>query len=89
VAVSISTDRFFSFETSLSITCVLTEEARRQWQLKVFKAIIDAYEVALVEYNNAVSEEENKAVAIKGSNPNFTDRLKIQSFEKIVFLYGG
>lgn len=76
VAVSISTDRFFSFETSLSITCVLTEEARRQWQLKAFKAIIDAYEVALVEYNNAVSEEENKAVAIKGANPNFYRQIE-------------
>lgn len=76
VAVSISTDRFYSFETSLSITCMLTEDARKQWQLKTFKAIIDAYEVALIEYNNAVSQEENKASAIKGSNPNFYRQIE-------------
>ncbi|WP_228409943.1 hypothetical protein [Chryseobacterium viscerum] len=76
VSVSISTDRFYSFETSLSITCILTEDAKKQWQLKTFKAIIDAYEVALVEYNNAVSEEENKAVAIKDSNPNFYRQIE-------------
>ncbi|WP_426476647.1 hypothetical protein ACP3T3_15105 [Chryseobacterium sp. CBSDS_008] len=76
VAVSISTDRFYSFETSLSISCVLTEDAKKQWQLKTFKAIIDAYEVALAEYNNAVSVEENKAVAIKDSNPNFYRQIE-------------
>ncbi|WP_223598267.1 hypothetical protein [Chryseobacterium sp. GVT01B] len=76
VSVSISTDRFYSFETSLSITCILTEDAKKQWQLKTFKAIIDAYEVALIEYNNAVSEEENKASAIKDSNPNFYRQIE-------------
>lgn len=76
VAVSISTDRFYSFETSLSITCMLTEDARKQWQLKTFKSIIDAYEVALVEYNNAISEEENKASAIKDSNPSFYRQIE-------------
>lgn len=76
VAVSISTDRFYSFETSLSIACVLTEDAKKQWQLKTFKAIIDAYEVALVEYNNAVSEEENKASVVKDSNPNFYRQIE-------------
>lgn len=76
VAVSISTDRFFSFETSLSITCILTQEAKKQWQLKAFRAIVEAYEVALIEYNNAVSVEENKAVAIKDSNPNFYRQIE-------------
>ncbi|MDR3024202.1 hypothetical protein [Chryseobacterium sp.] len=76
VSVSISTDRFYSFETSLSISCILTEDAKKQWQLKTFKAIIDAYEIALIEYNNAVSEEENKASAIKDSNPNFYRQIE-------------
>ncbi len=76
VAVSIATDRFYSFETSLTITCVLTEDAKRQWQLKAFKAIIDAYEVALVEYNNSVSAEKDKAVAINDANPTFYRQIE-------------
>ncbi|RKE78606.1 hypothetical protein [Chryseobacterium sp. AG363] len=61
---------------SLVATCQLTQEAKREWQQETFKAIIDAYEVALIEYNNAVSQEENKASAIKGSNPNFYRQIE-------------
>ncbi|WP_336719987.1 hypothetical protein [Chryseobacterium indologenes] len=61
---------------SLVATCQLTREAKREWQQKTFKAIIDAYEVALIEYNNAVSEEEKKGGAIKDSNPNFYRQIE-------------
>lgn len=61
---------------SLVATCQLTQEAQIAWQQKTFKAIIDAYEEALVEYNNAIAEENNKAVVIKDSNPNFYRQIE-------------
>ncbi|WP_426481201.1 hypothetical protein [Chryseobacterium sp. R2ACT005] len=61
---------------SLVATCQLTQEAKREWQQETFRAIIDAYEVAVIEYNNAVSEEENKGTAIKDSNPNFYRQIE-------------
>lgn len=76
LSISISTDRFYSFETSLSIDCQLTPEAKKQWLQKAFNAIINAYEEALIEYNNAISEENNKAVQIKDSNPNFYRQIE-------------
>ncbi|WP_185097442.1 hypothetical protein [Chryseobacterium sp. FH2] len=54
----------------------LTAEAKIAWQQKAFKAIIDAYEEALVEYNKAVTEENDKAVVIKDSNPNFYRQIE-------------
>lgn len=76
LSISIATDRFYSFETSLSIDCQLTLEAKKQWLQKTFNAIIDAYEEALIEYNNAAAEENNKAVVIKDSNPNFYRQIE-------------
>jgi hypothetical protein len=76
LSISISTDRFYSFETSFSINCQLTLEAKKQWQQKTFNAIISAYEEALIEYNNAIAEENNKAVVIKDSNPNFYRQIE-------------
>ncbi|WP_343681062.1 hypothetical protein [Chryseobacterium arthrosphaerae] len=61
---------------SVLLTCALTPSYKLQRQQKMFKAIIDAYEVALFEYNNMVSEEKNKAVAIKDSNPNFYRKIE-------------
>ncbi len=61
---------------SLIATCQLTQEAKREWQQEAFNAIINGYEVALAEYNNAISEENNKASAIKDSNPNFYRQIE-------------
>ncbi|MDN3695446.1 hypothetical protein QWZ06_26075 [Chryseobacterium tructae] len=61
---------------SLVATCQLTKEAKAQWQQEAFNAIIQAYEGALAEYNNKLSEEQNKAVEIKGSNPNFYRKIE-------------
>ncbi len=61
---------------SLVATCQLTKEAKTQWQQEAFNAIIQAYEEALAEYNNKMSEEQNKAVEIKDSNPNFYRKIE-------------
>ncbi|WP_185095012.1 hypothetical protein [Chryseobacterium taiwanense] len=61
---------------SLVATCQLNQESKIAWQQKVFKAIIDAYEEALVDYNNKLAEEQSKAVEIKDSNPNFYRQIE-------------
>ncbi|SEW24292.1 hypothetical protein SAMN05421841_1791 [Chryseobacterium wanjuense] len=74
----------FSFATgespiiqgALNITCRLTQKARNAWQQKTFNAIINAYEDALIAYNNAKAEADNKAVVIKDSNPNFYRQIE-------------
>lgn len=59
-----------------NIYCKLSDEARKNWQQKTFNTLINAYEDALIEYNNAISEENNKAVEIKDSNPNFYRQIE-------------
>lgn len=61
---------------SINAKCFLAQEARAAWQQKAFNAIILAYEEALTEYNNATAEENNKAVVIKDSNPNFYRQIE-------------
>lgn len=76
LAIGISTDRFYSFETVVTIVCQLSDDAKKQWQQKTFNAIIEAYENAMTEYNNKVAEEETKANNIKGSNPLFYRQIE-------------
>ncbi len=76
LAYSFTTGESPIINGSISAKCFLTAETRIAWQQKTFKAIIDAYEEALIEYNNAISEEENKAVVIKDSNPNFYRQIE-------------
>lgn len=76
LAYSFTTGESPIINGSINAKCVLTSDAKMAWQQKVFKAIIDAYEEALVEYNNKLSEENNKAVVIKDSNPNFYRQIE-------------
>ena len=76
VAVGISTDRFYSFETVVAILCELSDDAKKQWQQKTFNAIIEAYETALTSYNQEVAEEETKAENIKETNANFYRQIE-------------
>lgn len=62
--------------SSVIIYLELLPEYKKAWFRKTFNAIITAYEEALVEYNNKLSEEQNKAVEIKGSNPMFYRQIE-------------
>jgi hypothetical protein len=70
-----SSSHFTSY-VNVSIFCELTQEAKDLWLQKTFKAIIDAYEEALVDYSNKLAEEQSKAVEIKDSNPNFYRQIE-------------
>lgn len=61
---------------SLVATCELTPEAKIQWQQETFKAIIDAYETALQDYNQKLAEENAIGVRIKDENPGFYRQIE-------------
>jgi len=61
---------------SVSLDCTISPETKNVWLQKTFKAIIDAYEEALIDYNNKLAEEQSKAVEIKDSNPNFYRQIE-------------
>lgn len=76
ITIALSSWDVETISGSLVATCQLTPEMKKQWQQKTFNSIIDAYEEALVAYNNAIAEENNKAVVIKDSNPNFYRQIE-------------
>ncbi|GAA4760819.1 hypothetical protein GCM10023230_07220 [Flavobacterium hankyongi] len=53
---------------SLIVTCELTPDAYKEWQIKTFNAIISAYEQKLAEYNQKLKQLKSE---IKGTNPGF------------------
>lgn len=56
---------------TLVAECELTDEAYAIWQQKCFKAIISAYEKALVAHNEKIAAEMTTGIQIKGTNPGF------------------
>jgi hypothetical protein len=58
------------------IECKITPAFYEEWQLKTYKAIIDAYEAKRAEYQNAVAEARAGAgVVIRGTNPLFNKTI--------------
>jgi len=72
---------------SAELTCRLTEESKQKWQQQTFKAIIDAYEETLEDYNNKVAEEKAKALEIKGTNPGFYRQIENMILRKNCISY--
>jgi hypothetical protein len=71
IPVSYSSLGHHSGSVNVEIKCQLSNEAQQKWQQEAFKAIIDAYEDALVEYNDKLATEKAIAIEIKGTNPGF------------------
>ena len=61
---------------SLVADIVLTAEAKNAWLQKTFTKIIEAYEIELEKYNQALSEAKALGVQIKGSNPGFYRKIE-------------
>lgn len=72
VALSISTDRFYSIEGNVTLTCILNQEGLQI----IFNKIIEAYETELGKYNQALAEAKALGVQIKGSNPGFYRKIE-------------
>lgn len=61
---------------SLHVKCKLTDQAFEEWQIKTYKAIMDAYERKKAAYDNAVAEAKaNSGVRIRGTNPLYNKQL--------------
>jgi len=87
IPVTFAVTGFHTANASLNIKCKTTLTYKEDWNKKAFKAIIDAYEEALVDYNNKLSEEQNKAVVIKDSNPNFYRQIESTVLRKNCISY--
>lgn len=61
---------------NLSIQCQLTQDAKDTWYQKTFNKIIEAYEIELDKYNQALAEAKALGVQIKGSNPGFYRKIE-------------
>lgn len=61
---------------NISIQCQLTQDAKDAWYQKTFNKIIEAYEIELDKYNQALAEAKALGVQIKGSNPGFYRKIE-------------
>ncbi|WP_417784928.1 hypothetical protein [Tenacibaculum sp.] len=57
VPVSYLMGNYFSGKINASIECRLTDEAKKRWQNETYKAIMDAYNERLLEYNEFVQSQ--------------------------------
>ncbi|MBB4806834.1 hypothetical protein HNP38_002130 [Chryseobacterium defluvii] len=61
---------------SLVADLILTENAKNAWLQKIFNKIIDAYNVELSKYEQALADAKALGVQIKGSNPGFYRKIE-------------
>lgn len=87
VPVSYTMANFFHANVNASVKCELTAEAKARWQKEAFKAIIDAYQDALDDYNTKLAEENAKGVKIKGENPGFYRQIENMILRKNCISY--
>lgn len=66
----------FAGTSNFIIDVELTTEAKNIWFQKTFNKIIEAYEVELEKYNQALAEAKALGVQIKGSNPGFYRKIE-------------
>ncbi len=85
--VSVGTTNFHVLNINFSVNCELTVEAKQKWQQETFNAIIEAYEDALLEYNQKLAEENALGVKIKGENPGFYRQIENMILRKNCISY--
>ncbi|MDQ7960266.1 hypothetical protein [Flavobacterium lindanitolerans] len=76
VPVSYTMSNFLHGNLNASVECKLTNEVKDRWQKETFKAIIDAYEEAVAEYEQKLAEEKAKEVIIKETNSGFYRQIE-------------
>lgn len=76
VPVSFSFIGSHAVDVNASVKCQLTQEAKNAWYQKAFNKIIEAYEIELDKYNQALAEAKALGVEIKGSNPGFYRKIE-------------
>jgi len=72
-----------AFHVNAVAICELKPETRAAWQLNTYKAIMNAYERALADYNEQVAAAQIQAgVQIEGRNPEFNRRIERDELKK-------
>jgi hypothetical protein len=72
-----------AFHVNVTAICKLKPEARADWQVKTYEAIMNAYERALADYNEQVAAAQIQAgVQIEGRNPEFNRRIEREELKK-------
>ena len=66
----------FSGTVNFTVNITLTKEAKNAWLQKTFNKIIEAYELEMDKYNQALAEIKAMGVEIKGSNPGFYRKIE-------------
>lgn len=87
VPVSFSSLGFHAGSVNFEIKLSVLPETKLKWQQETFKAIIDAYEDAKVEYDQKLAEENAKGGAIKEANPGFYRQIENMVLRKNCISY--
>jgi hypothetical protein len=82
---TVLSDNVKTFTVNISVTCKLTEGAKRKWQIKTYTSILDTYNKLLAEYKSELADYNDKkegmdtglGIQITGKNPRInTDIIK-------------
>lgn len=76
IPVSLGITNYHTVVVSFDVKCQLTQEAKNAWLQKTFNKIIEAYEIELDKYNQALAEAKALGVQIKGSKPGFYRKIE-------------
>lgn len=76
VPVSFSFIGSHAVDVNANVECQLTQNAKSAWLQSIFNKIIEAYQVELEKYNQALAEAKALGVQIKGSNPGFYRKIE-------------
>ncbi len=72
-----------AFFVNMVVTCELKQGSREAWQLRAFQAIMNAYELALADYNDEVASAEiAEGVDIQGRNPDINRKIESDELKK-------
>lgn len=76
IPVSFMMQDYFEGKINATVECILTDEARKQWQLDTFNSIITAYEARLAEHNDKVTNAKAVQKERAKTNPMFNRQVE-------------
>jgi hypothetical protein len=76
LTVSVSASYYVTTTATVSIECEQTQEAKEQWQMDTFNAIIKAYETALDKYNAKLEQLKAMQTEKVRTNPMFYRQIE-------------
>ncbi len=73
--------RFYS--VNINVECERVPETYEAWQIKIYKAVLDAYEAKRGQYEAALAEAKaQRGVDIQGTNPAMNRQIEQQELKK-------